>query len=715
MKKKDPSKPNPATRLRQPQRPDALSGGRDLRQQAEARLDKQKTLKVPAQDADTLRLIHELQVHQIELEMQNEELVQARAEAEAVHRQYMDLYDFAPLGYFTLTRDGTIRMSNLTGASLLGAERSKLVKRRFGVFVSVESRPAFSAFLEKIFTTGNNEACEIMLLKEGHESCWAHLDAVCSEDGLECRVAMKDITERKLAEDVLRESEERFKAIANYTVSWESWFGPDGKYIWVNPGVEHFTGYAAQEILAMPDFISTVIADEDRSMFINRFQEAIRGNRGENFEFRYLHKNSAKRWLSASWQPIYDAQGNPLGTRSSGYDITERKQAEENLRQSALQNTIVLETALDGFWITDPRTQRILEVNNAYCRMSGYSREELLQMTIAQVEAVEKYEDVNAHIDRIKNERLDRFETIHRRKDGITFHVELSVQYLSELGKIFSFLRDITERKQAEDALHQLNATLEQRVEERTRELQDAQERLVRQEKLSVLGQMASSVGHELRNPLNIINSAIYYLKMVQPDAPDKIKEYHARIEQEVRNSDKIITDLLDFARVPSADRDSVSVSDLIHQMLERFPVPANVEVTLDIPADLPPVFVDPRQMTQVLGNLTVNACQAMKDGGKLSVSSKQLTVEDGQLPVDGKPSSFLRLPCLIISVKDTGIGIPAENMSKLFEPLFTTKSQGIGLGLAVSQKLTDANGGCIEVESEAGVGSTFTIWLPVK
>jgi PAS domain S-box-containing protein len=708
MKKNDPSKPNPATRLRQPQRPDALSGGRDLRQQAEARLDKQKTLKVPAQDADTLRLIHELQVHQIELEMQNEELVQARAEAEAVHRQYMDLYDFAPLGYFTLTRDGTIRMSNLTGASLLGAERSKLVKRRFGVFVSVESRPAFSAFLEKIFTTGNNEACEIMLLKEGHESCWAHLDAVCSEDGLECRVAMKDITERKLAEDVLRESEERFKAIANYTVSWESWFGPDGKYIWVNPGVEHFTGYAAQEILAMPDFISTVIADEDRSMFINRFQEAIRGNRGENFEFRYLHKNSAKRWLSASWQPIYDAQGNPLGTRSSGYDITERKQAEENLRQSALQNTIVLETALDGFWITDPRTQRILEVNNAYCRMSGYSREELLQMTIAQVEAVEKYEDVNAHIDRIKNERLDRFETIHRRKDGITFHVELSVQYLSELGKIFSFLRDITERKQAEDALHQLNATLEQRVEERTRELQDAQERLVRQEKLSVLGQMASSVGHELRNPLNIINSAIYYLKMVQPDAPDKIKEYHARIEQEVRNSDKIITDLLDFARVKNVDREVVSVSDLVRQTLERFPAPANVEVTLDIPAGLPPVFVDPLQMIQVLGNLTVNACQAMKDGGKLVVLSRlEETENEGQLTEDGKPS-------IVISVKDTGTGITPENMKKLFEPLFTTKAKGIGLGLAVSQKLTEANGGRIEVQSEPGVGSTFILYLPI-
>jgi two-component system sensor histidine kinase/response regulator len=296
----------------------------ELRQQAEAKLGKRK--KSPATDAnaDTLRLIHELEVHQIELEMQNDELVRARREAEAEHRQFMDLYDFAPVGYFTLTRDGAIQMSNLTGANLLGAgaERGKLVKRRFGVFVSVESRPAFNAFLEKVFSTGNNEDCDIMLLKEGHDSCWVHLDAVCSEDRLECRVVMKD--------------------------------------------------------------------------------------------------------------------------------VTARKQADELLHKSALRNSIILNTAIDGFWITDPRTQGILEVNEAYCRMSGYSREELLQMTISQVEALEKYEDVNAHIERVKNQVLDRFETIHRRKDGSTFDVELSVQYLSEDGKIFSFLRDITARKQME-------------------------------------------------------------------------------------------------------------------------------------------------------------------------------------------------------------------------------------------------------------------------
>ena len=138
---------------------------------------------------------------------------------------------------------------------------------------------------------------------------------------------------------------------------------------------------------------------------------------------------------------------------------------------------------------------------------------------------------------------------------------------------------------------------------------------------------------------------------------------------------------------------------DLIHQTLERFPVPTNVEVTLDIPANLPQIFVDVRQMTQVLGNLTTNACQAMKDGGKLSVISQSRVTDHW----------------LLITVRDTGVGIPPENMKKLFEPLFTTKIKGIGLGLAVCKKLAEANDGRIEVQSEAGVGSTFTIYLPVK
>jgi PAS domain S-box-containing protein len=269
--------------------------------------------------------------------------------------------------------------------------------------------------------------------------------------------------------------------------------------------------------------------------------------------------------------------------------------------------------------------------------------------------------------------------------------------------------QEIVERVQAEEEVRQLNFTLEKRIKERTRELSDAQEQLVRHEKLSVLGQMASSVGHELRNPLGVITSAIYYLKLVQPDANEKIKQYLGIIEQEVQTSEKIITDLLDFARIKSVDREPVAVSELVNQTLARFPVPNTVDVTIEIPNDLPQVFVDPRQIVQVLGNIILNACQAMASPAGDSASTNGVQ-KYGLLSLHAN----LQGDMINIVVKDDGVGIPTDNIQKIFEPLFTTKAKGVGLGLPVSQKLAQANGGSIEVQSEAGNGSSFNVFLPI-
>ena len=176
-----------------------------LRRRAEERLRANKTEDAPARTTEeTRRLLHELQVHQIELEMQNEELQQARAEVNALLNQYTDLYDFAPVGYFTLERDGAIRQVNLTGARLLGVERSQLVNRRFGLFVSDDSRPTFNAFLKKVFESPAKETFEVILLKEGNELLYVHIEATASENGQACRVGVVDITERKRAEEEIR-------------------------------------------------------------------------------------------------------------------------------------------------------------------------------------------------------------------------------------------------------------------------------------------------------------------------------------------------------------------------------------------------------------------------------------------------------------------------------------------------------------------------------
>jgi PAS domain S-box-containing protein len=261
---------------------------------------------------------------------------------------------------------------------------------------------------------------------------------------------------------------------------------------------------------------------------------------------------------------------------------------------------------------------------------------------------------------------------------------------------VSSLGQDITERKQAEEEIRKLNASLEKRVEERTRELREVQERLVRQEKMAVMGQMAGNVGHELRNPLGVISNAIYYLKLVHPDADEKTRQYFGIIEQETRSAEKIITDLLDFARIKSVEPEEVAIPNLAQRVLNRFPIPETITIDIDLPDNLPSVFADPRQIEQILSNLVINAYQAMPGGGKLTLSTIE---KDGMLA---------------IVVQDNGIGITPENMKRLFEPLFTTRTKGIGLGLAVSRSLAEANQGRIEVESQPGVGSTFYLYLPV-
>jgi len=265
-------------------------------------------------------------------------------------------------------------------------------------------------------------------------------------------------------------------------------------------------------------------------------------------------------------------------------------------------------------------------------------------------------------------------------------------------GEIAGFVglgRDITERKRVEERLQEYSERLEEMVEERTQELRDAQEQLIRREKLVILGQLAGGVGHELRNPLGVISNAVYFLQTVLTDADESTKESLEMISEEVRNSTKIISGLLDFSRTRLPDREEVAVSELVAEVLKKRPPLENVEVITEIAPDLPPVFVDPQQTGQVLGNLVTNAYQAMKEGGNLTISAQ---AERGQVS---------------LSVADTGCGIPPENMAKLFEPLFTTRTRGIGLGLAVSKSLVEANGGSIEVISEVEKGSTFTVRLP--
>jgi PAS domain S-box-containing protein len=524
----------------------------------------------------------------------------------------------------------------------------------------------------------------------------------------------QDITARKQVEEAVRASEARFREVlensldAAYKRNLQT-----NAYEYLSPVFERISGFTPQEFVNFPlDTVMGLIHPDDIPEVNRVITTALSDpTHNENWvDYRMKHKVDGEyHWLHDRFSVMRDAAGQPVALIGSVSDITARKQIEEELQRSHSRYDALVRQIPVGVFVyrlyADGRT-KYEYVSPRFCQLLDVESEAMLcdprtaqsnvhPDDLAKLIAANQAAAVSGQAMNVEGRYRIRGETRWMRVDAVPTP-------LSNGDTLWNgVLTDLTERKQAEDEINQLNATLEQRVTDRTRELRDAQEKLMRQEKLAILGQMAGSVGHELRNPLSVINNAIFYLKLVQPDADAKIKEYLGVIEKQVQISDKIITDLLNFARIKSVDREAVPVPDLVHSTFERFPASANVEVTLDLPAHLPQVFVDPRQMEQVLGNLTTNACQAMPEGGRLSVISEQLSVGSNQ---------WVR-----IAVKDTGVGIPPENMGRLFEPLFTTKTRGIGLGLAVSRKLAEANGGRIEVESKVGVGTTFTVWLPVS
>ena len=256
---------------------------------------------------------------------------------------------------------------------------------------------------------------------------------------------------------------------------------------------------------------------------------------------------------------------------------------------------------------------------------------------------------------------------------------------------------EVERRKAAEYSTRKLNEELEAKVVERTRQLLAAQDELVRREKLTLLAQVADSVGHELRNPLGVMSNAVYFLKSVLSDAGESTKEYLGIVECEIAESERIVADLLDAVRTKPPQFETANVAELIEQALRKCAVPPAVTISLGIPETLPPLNVDPKQIQQVLSNLITNGLEAMPDGGALEIRA-----------TENRRGRTLR-----ISVKDSGVGIAPEHQDKLFQPLFTTKTRRVGLGLAAVKNLIQVNRGSVDMQSEPGKGSTFCVTLP--
>jgi len=233
-------------------------------------------------------------------------------------------------------------------------------------------------------------------------------------------------------------------------------------------------------------------------------------------------------------------------------------------------------------------------------------------------------------------------------------------------------------------------------------QLNDAQEQLVRTEKLAAVGTLASGVSHELRNPLSAIKNAVFLLKRklskkAMPDIDEKIIKFLDIMDKEIDRCSKIINDLLGFTRVTKPTRFSADINAVVNEALSRVDISKNIKLSKSLQPDLPMIMIDANQIGQVLINLVENACQAMMNEGELKICSR---VSD----------SFME-----VEVGDSGCGIPKKEVKKIFDPLFTTKPRGTGIGLAVCYGIIQKHNGVIYVKSQEGIGTTMFIKLPLE
>ncbi|HDO42404.1 MAG TPA: GAF domain-containing protein, partial [Candidatus Bathyarchaeota archaeon] len=255
----------------------------------------------------------------------------------------------------------------------------------------------------------------------------------------------------------------------------------------------------------------------------------------------------------------------------------------------------------------------------------------------------------------------------------------------------------IEELEKARKELKEYAEQLELKVQERTRELKESQEKLLKAERLAAIGQLAGQVGHDLRNPLTGILGAAYYLKRTLTNLDEKCRKMLEIIEKDAKYANKIIEDLLEFSReYVHLNPITTSIRYLVDNALTKVTVPDNVKI-MNLTSFKHKVEVDADRMIRVFVNLITNAIDAMPNGGVLRIWSH---ISDKHVKV---------------FFKDTGIGISKENLDKIWGPLFTTKAKGMGLGLSICKRIVEAHGGSIKVKSKVGAGTTFTVILPLK
>jgi two-component system cell cycle sensor histidine kinase/response regulator CckA len=508
----------------------------------------------------------------------------------------------------------------------------------------------------------------------------------------------RDISDRKRAEETLRASEERFRRMFQHSAAGMVLVSPNSCFLQVNEAFCNMLGYTESELMGKT--FQNVTLPEDRPVSGELTRRVISGETEMfHFEKRYLRKNGTVVWGLVSSTLIRDAQNKPIHFVTLIQDITERKRAEQALRESEEKHRILLEESPDPIFSFTPEGQ-YRYVNRAFASGVGKQVEEIAGRTIWDVfpkrEADKRFASLT-QVFRTGKEAV--IEVRVPRADGDRHYLTTITPIKDTAGKVVSAIcssKEITERKRAE--------------EERTK----LQLQLAHAQKMESIGRLASGVAHDFNNLLTVINGYSGLLLQKTP-LGDPWFDGLTEIQRAGERAATLVRQLLAFSRKQALQPEildlNATVRDL-EKMLRRL-VGEDVEVVVRLDPTAAPVLADRHQTEQVIMNLAVNALDAMPGGGTLTLETGQRRLEGvcGTCQQPIHPGTYTEL-----TVRDTGTGMDQHTLEHLFEPFFTTKEvgKGTGLGLSTVQGIVIQSGGHVGVESEAGEGSAFHVYLPV-
>jgi len=494
-----------------------------------------------------------------------------------------------------------------------------------------------------------------------------------------------DVTEQVQVQEALRTSEEKYRNLVEQTNDWVWEVDRQGAFTYVSPQVKTILGYDPVELLGKT--IQELMDPAEGRRFA-RVLETFASNRQPfaHLEKTLIHKAGHPVILETSGSPIFDSNGGFQGYRGIVRDITERRRAEQKIREQAA----LLEVATDAILVRDLE-QQILFWNRGAERLYGWSAAEAL----GQNANLLLYREVLPQMQAIQQQVLAtgawQGELRQRTQSGRDVLVEsrwtLIHNYSGSAQAILVVNTDITEKKRLET-------------------------HFLRAQRMESIGTLASGIAHDLNNVLAPILMAVQLLEKKYPDA--QAQQLLAMLKTNTKRGAELIKQVLSFARGVEGKRSILQVRHLILEIIQiaQKTFPKSIELRAQLPNDLWNLYGDPTHLHQVLMNLCVNARDAMPEGGVLTITAENYLIDEQQarLCLEASPGSYLA-----ITIADTGSGIPAEILDRVFEPFFTTKEigKGTGLGLSTVQGIVKGHGGFITVTSQVGAGTRFRVYLP--